>query len=336
MSSAWAQPGVEQVAPGVHRIPLPMPTDGLRAVNVYALHADDGIVLIDGGCADADSRAALVDGLAAIGAGTTDVRRVLVTHAHRDHYPQAVALRRDVGARVSVGVGERASVAAAADESVSPILAHLAILRAAGAGELADVLEPAARGAVDTSAWAEPDDYLADGATVAVGGRTLRTVATPGHTQGHLVYRDVANGLLFTGDHVLPEITPSIGFEASVGPLPLRDYLVSLRLLRAQPDARLLPAHGPVTDSVHSRVTALLAHHNRRLAAAAALVAGPTAAIEVARGLPWTRRERAFADLDAFNQLLAVTETVAHLDLLVHRAVLRATDGGTVRSYAPA
>ena len=80
-------------------------------------------------------------------------------------------------------------------------------------------------------------------------------VATPGHTRGHVVFVDAAAELLFAGDHVLPHITPSIGFEAVPGPLPLGDYMDSLRLVRELPDRRLLPAHGPVSPSVHPAST---------------------------------------------------------------------------------
>ncbi len=116
---------------------------------------------------------------------------------------------------------------------------------------------------------------------------------TPGHTRGHLVFADLAGGLLFAGDHVLPHITPSIGFEGVPEASPLGSYLASLRLIREMPDMRLLPAHGPVTDSVHARVDALLDHHGERLdACAAAVAAGSGTAYETARALTWTRRER--------------------------------------------
>ena len=107
---AWTEEGTELVAPGVHRIPLPLPTDGLRAVNVYAIEAADGLVLIDSGWALANSRDQLVRSLARIGAGLPDVRRFLVTHLHRDHYTQAIALRRELGSRVAIGIGERPSL----------------------------------------------------------------------------------------------------------------------------------------------------------------------------------------------------------------------------------
>src|SRR5271163_2609818 len=95
--NAWTEEGAHPVAPGVHRIPLPLPSDGLRAVNVYAIEADHGLVLIDSGWALAIARDQLERSLAAIGAGLPDVRQFLVTHLHRDHYTQAIAIRNVFG-----------------------------------------------------------------------------------------------------------------------------------------------------------------------------------------------------------------------------------------------
>ena len=85
-TASWTDPGLFTVAPGVHRVPLPLPTDGLRAVNVYVLEDGDGLVLIDSGWALTESREALAAALAALGCGLGDVRHFLVTHVHRDHY----------------------------------------------------------------------------------------------------------------------------------------------------------------------------------------------------------------------------------------------------------
>ncbi len=104
---AWIEEGAYPVAPGVHRIPLPLPSDGLRAVNVYAIEAANGLVLIDSGWALANARDQLERSLAAIGAGLPDVRQFLVTHMHRDHYTQAVEIRRLFGTPVGArGRGE--------------------------------------------------------------------------------------------------------------------------------------------------------------------------------------------------------------------------------------
>ena len=158
---------------------------------------------------------------------------------------------------------------------------------------------------------------------------------TPGHTRGHVVFRDQEAGALFAGDHVLPHITPSIGFEAAPAAMPLRDYIGSLRTVRALPDMTLLPAHGPVAESVHTRVDELLAHHDDRLSACMDTVtAGATTAYESACILTWTRRERHFDELDTFSQMLAVNETAAHLDLLAAQERISSFTEAGVTRYA--
>ena len=332
----WTDPDVEAVADGVHRIPLPLPNDGLRAVNVYAIATADGLVLVDGGWAIPEAREALVAGLASFGAGLGDVRRFLVTHVHRDHYTQAVVLRRETGARVGLGTVERATLRQLHTPDRRPLDGQVDRLRAFGAPDLADLIEAGLRGhVVDLTQWEDPDDWLTAGPVPLPGGRVLEAVETPGHTRGHLVFADDAAGLLFAGDHVLPTITPSIGFEPVLSDDPLGAFLRSLELVRARPDARLLPAHGPVTDSVHARVDELLAHHGRRLdqALEASTGRGVTVA-EVAGALPWTRRERRLDELDPFNAMLAIFETAAHLDLLVAREQLTCTPSDDVLRYA--
>jgi glyoxylase-like metal-dependent hydrolase (beta-lactamase superfamily II) len=150
-----------------------------------------------------------------------------------------------------------------------------------------------------------------------------------------VVFDDGAAGLMFTGDHVLPHITPSIGFQPAPAEAPLDDYLGSLRLVRGMPDRQMLPAHGPVSPSVHARVDELLTHHDDRLAATGETVAnGASTAYESAQRLGWTRRHRKLAELDAFNQMLAVLETAAHLDLLASQGKLHSSEVDETRRYA--
>jgi glyoxylase-like metal-dependent hydrolase (beta-lactamase superfamily II) len=330
---SWTEPGAHPVADGVHRIPLPLPMDGLRAVNVYVLESDDGLVLVDGGWAIPESRAQFDASLKELGYGVADIRRFLVTHMHRDHYTQAIAVRNEVGSHVALGIGEKATLdllhgdARAEDPNASR-------LRAAGAQSLAEDwrrLIPGERPSLHDFGY--PDEWLDRDAAIEVGARTLDAVSTPGHTQGHFVFADRAAGLLFAGDHVLPTITPSIGFEPAYVQQPLRDFLGSLAKVRAMPDLRLLPAHGPVTASSHARIDELVAFHDVRLAESlAAVEAGASDAWQVAQQLPWTRRHRRASELNAFDKVLAAFETLAHLELLAARGqVTRTEDGGTVR-----
>jgi glyoxylase-like metal-dependent hydrolase (beta-lactamase superfamily II) len=323
----WAIGGPEAVAPGVHRVPLPLPNDGLRAVNVYVLERDTGLVLVDAGWAIPESLAVLDNALSDLGRSLADITDILVTHIHRDHYTQAVELRRRVGATVHLGAGERTGLKMLDALRTDVPVSSLEVLRRGGAGELAERIQNSeVYGDFDPSGWELPDRWLQAGTTLF----GLEVIPTPGHTKGHVVFLDRPSGLLFSGDHVLPHITPSIGFELSEPGLPLGDYLDSLRLITTFPDARLLPAHGQVADSSHERVTELMAHHDVRLAEAeAALSNGSLDGRTVASRLAWTRRATRFADLDDFNQMLAVNETMAHLDVLVAcgRAAASESDG---------
>jgi len=333
----WTAPGVFRCAPGVHRIPLPLPNDGLRAVNVYAVEDGDGITLVDSGWALSEARDLLEKALAALGAGFTDVHRFLVTHSHRDHYTQAVVLRRDFGMRVALGRGEKSGLDIIMSDRADGSANHRRLARA-GAQELLGVIGTGPP-PVDLTHWAPPDEWIDDGAEIVVGEgeslRRLRAVATPGHTRGHVVFADEAADLLFSGDHVLPRITPSIALEPDPPANPLADFLTSLELMRSRPDAAMLPAHGAVGMRVHERVDELIAHHGVRLdASLAAVREGRSTAYEVAAVLPWTRRATALADLDPFNTMLATLETASHLEVLVERGVLRRTGQDGIDHYS--
>ncbi len=332
---AWTLPGAETVVPGVHRIPLPLPMDGLRAVNVYAIEDGDGLVLVDGGWALDVSRELLERSLADLGHALGDIRRVLVTHMHRDHYTQAVAIRRAVGAEVALGLEELTSLHALMDGTSGVLASQPDRLRRLGARDIADAVEAAPPPLADTlSFYEDPDVWLAPG-RIELDTLALDAVHTPGHTRGHLVFHQPERGLLFAGDHVLPHITPSIGFEPARPPLPLRDYLASLERVLALPDAMLLPAHGPAGGSSHERAHELIAHHERRLAdTRAGLAMGAGLALEVANILRWTSRGRSFTDLDLFDQMLAVLETAAHLDVLVLRGEAVRDEQDDLVSYA--
>ncbi len=334
---AWAEPAVDEVAPGVFRIPLPLPQDGLRAVNVYVVVGPEAVLAIDSGWSIPEARALLVTSLAQLGLGPADIRRFLVTHVHRDHYTQAIALRREFGNTVALGAGERPGLEDALDRGRKPFGAQLRMLRLMGAEAVAAEVLAKVEGDGRDKDVEMPDEWLVGGPLVTEAGRTLEVVETPGHTRGHVVFHDLDAGLLFAGDHVLPQITPSIGLEPVLSPNPLGDFLNSLALMRSRPDAVLLPAHGPVAPSVHARVDELVDHHGRRLdETETAVLAGASTGLAVAGLLTWTRREHAFADLDTFNQMLAVGETGAHLQLLAAQGRLAAQDVDGVRHYQPA
>jgi glyoxylase-like metal-dependent hydrolase (beta-lactamase superfamily II) len=325
---AWAEPGVEALGGGLYRIPLPLPGDALTAVNVYAMVGDDGVDLIDAGMAIVQARERLTEALSQLGYGLPDVRNFFITHIHQDHYTLAVELRTTLRGQVTLGDQERANMDAIRDVSAGRAeVGFIEMLPAMGAADLAAqvraFLAPRLADPQPKLEWSDPDRWLPDGAVIELPGRTLRAIHTPGHTTGHVVFHDEAAALLFAGDHVLPHITPSIGFQPVITRSSLNQYLDSLRLMLALPDATLLPAHGPVQVSTHARVHQLLEHHETRLEQTLeAATDGPVTAFQAAGSLPWTRRKRSLSELDVMNQLLATGETAAHLEVLVTRGQL--------------
>lgn len=326
----WADEGAWEVAEGIHRIPLPLPMDALKAINVYVVQGDDGLTLIDGGWSIPVARELLDTSLRSIGSGFGDIKRFLVTHVHRDHFTLATVLGHEYGADVALGEDERPALELlhrASNEGLdeSPFLA---VLRTAGAEEIARLWAAGPGELPNAVDWAFPDTWLDGDRTFDIGRRRLDAVHTPGHTPGHYVFADQAEGVLFSGDHVLPTITPSIGFTVPPADQPLGQFMASLARVRELPDLRILPAHGPVAPSSYERVDELLAHHEHRLDLCLASVKerGSVTSLVVARDLGWTRHERAFGELDVFSQGMAAMETKAHLDLLVARGQATALD----------
>jgi glyoxylase-like metal-dependent hydrolase (beta-lactamase superfamily II) len=327
---AWTEPTVEDLGGGVHRIPLPLPMEGLKAVNVYAIADPGGIDLIDAGIALIPARDRLTAALRQLGYELGDIRNFFVTHIHIDHYSLAVELRKTFHTIVSLGEEERANLIATREMVNGTKTRFFGIegLLRLDAKELMDELATQDGRPPAIIDWEDPDHWVTDGTDLDLRTRTLRAVHTPGHTRGHLVYHDAAAKIMFAGDHVLPHITPSIGFEAAGNRMALHDYLGSLARTLALPDARLFPAHGPVTGSTHERVNELLAHHDLRLAEThQAVLAGNATPYLAAKAIKWTRRQRPFSDLDLFSRVQAVNETAAHLEVLAVRGQLTRETG---------
>jgi glyoxylase-like metal-dependent hydrolase (beta-lactamase superfamily II) len=226
-------------------------------------------------------------------------------------------LRSEFGSKVLLGAQERPTLERYdLDDGVYPIQVQRLIQCGATAlaGQVAAMVITDADRAVDFSF---PDFWLNDGEKVRTPQRTLEVFTTPGHTRGHIVLRDSDAGVLFSGDHILPHITPSLGLERAPELTPLRSYLDSLRLIREQPDLLLLPAHGSVSPSTHVRIDELVHNHEQRLALIADLVrTGHATAFDVASRMQWTRRRSALIDMGVEHQMTAVLEVQAHLDIL--------------------
>ncbi|MBJ7451458.1 MAG: MBL fold metallo-hydrolase [Blastococcus sp.] len=321
-------PPVEQLRADLWSIPVPIPHNPLRYNSIYAFALDGGgLGLIDTGWGSDDAWDALTAGLSAIGGDVADVRGALVTHLHFDHLGLAGRVRDASGAWIAMHPADatavRSMTTSGAQHAVDTEIEFLVGLGADREEAVSDV-GPAENFGAWTS-MAVPDVLLEDGEHADFPGWRLRAVHTPGHTPGHLCFAEEATGLFFSGDHVLPRISPNISTNARGGD-PLRDYLDSLAAVRDLDPTEVLPAHEWRFRGLADRVDALTAHHEHRLTELLTAIAehpGSTPwqlAAHLTWSRPWEQYERRM-------RIFAVTETDAHLRLLASRGLVVGTGG---------
>jgi glyoxylase-like metal-dependent hydrolase (beta-lactamase superfamily II) len=329
--AAWqarSLPPIEQLRPDLWSIPVPM-GGPLRYVSAYAFALDGGgLGLLDTGWESDEGWAALTDGLAQIGGGVEDVRGVLVTHLHFDHLGLARRVREATGAWIAMHPADASLVSQLrsrnAEEAVATQVEFLVGLGADRADAVSDV-GPAERMEVFTR-MAAPDRLLEDGDHADFPGWRMRAVHTPGHTPGHLCFADERTGLFFSGDHVLPRISPNISTGISGDPDPLADFLASLAAVRDLDPTEVLPAHEWRFRGLDDRVDELTAHHEQRLTELlAAIRHHPHStpwqlAAHLTWSRPWDQYERGM-------RIFAVTETDAHLRTLAGRGLVTGSGG---------
>ncbi|QNG20407.1 MBL fold metallo-hydrolase [Rhodococcus triatomae] len=326
---AWRDkvlPPVEQVRPGIWSIPVPMPGNPLRYVLVYALALPDGLALIDAGWDSEESWAALTAGIRATGHDVREVRYTAITHLHPDHFGLVPRLRAASGTAVAM----HRSDAALLRHHDEPRAHEQQAVAAAQLHQLGAPGRVAESGMVELVRFAEGDGadiLLDDGAGLHLPGWSLRAAWTPGHTPGHLCFVDDDAGLVFSGDHVLPRISPNISTIPGQLPDPLGKYLRSLDATVDFPEGEVLPSHEYRFRGLAARARDLRAHHEARLdEIRAATAAYPeSTAWEITTQISWSRP---FDEMTENLGRLAVRETQAHLVVLedrglVHRAGTR-------------
>jgi glyoxylase-like metal-dependent hydrolase (beta-lactamase superfamily II) len=305
---------ITEVGPGVLRTQLPISMPGLGHVNCYLLGDDRGVALIDPGLPGQASWEALTDRLDRAGYKLSDVHTVIATHSHPDHFGGCGQLAKEVGAEVVVHTAFARWLTA--DQAATPDIVDLDDdvhevqllspfeartpwgtdwMRPSGA-ELAEWIRP------------QPTRWVRNNEVLRLANRDWFVLHTPGHTLDHICLHDPETGLMFSGDHVLPTITPHIG-GLDAGRDPLAGFQHSLERIGGVEGVRLvLPAHGhPFTD-LAGRCRAIALHHEERLARLRDISQelGPATVIELSHHL---FREAVWGGM-------AESETYAHLEHL--------------------
>ncbi len=302
-------PPPRSLGAGIHLIPAPLPFKSPPWVNAYAVEAGDGLLLLDCGADWAEGRTAIREGFATLGLEESAVHTLVVSHLHPDHVGMSARLVEEWGCRFVMH--ERASkLVEIYNDTPGYIqrLGRIALTHGVPEGLVAtalDVRRPDYMPLINP-----PDHTVRDGERIDIGGgRALEVIHTPGHEPSHICLRDSRTGILFSGDQVLPRISPVIMYDEELGDV-LGDYMASLKKLVDMRIGVTYPAHGTMIDRGDERARQILLHHDRRLLDMAELVgSGNTDA--------WQVMLRSFTpNLDPLQARLAFLETISHLEHL--------------------
>ncbi len=339
---------VVEVAPDILRMQLPISLPGLGHVNTYALCDDRGIAVVDPGLPGKASWTALLDRLGTAGYQVKDVHTVIVTHSHPDHFGGAGILRHEAGAEVLTHAAFRTWLDpdegddAGPDELPDFVDGDESVGRGNqkpweieqpwGGGTFKPPLDRRLKmGVMKTLGrkWMrapEPSRRVQHDDVVTFARREWVAVHTPGHTNDHLCLYSPTDGIVLSGDHVLPTITPHISGLVA-GADPLAQFFASLDRVAGLGDLSLaLPAHGLEFTDVAGRCQEIKDHHAERLQklrdASAAL--GETSVVELSHQL---FKERSWGRM-------AESETYAHLEHLRHAGEMTSRRVGDDLHYA--
>ncbi|MFE9630663.1 MBL fold metallo-hydrolase [Streptomyces sp. NPDC006463] len=341
-------PQVTDHGGGVWAIKVPIPDNPLGHTLVHVLDTDRGPVLVDTGWDDPESWDTLVAGLAGLGIAVADVHGVVITHHHPDHHGLSGQVRAASGAWIAMHAADTEVVVRTRSAEPGVWFDYMSEkLAAAGAPEehLAPLRAARTSGRLRTLPGlhaAVPDREIVPAELLPLAGRRLRAIWTPGHTPGHVCLHLEeqhpanlpGNGRLFSGDHLLPGISPHIGLyeapEDTRATDPLGDYLDSLERIGRLGPAEVLPAHQHAFTDAPARVRELLGHHEERLTGLWALLAEPLTPWALAERMEWNRP---WEQIPYGSRNIAVSEAEAHLRRLVKQGRAEAVPGTDPVTY---
>ena len=289
-------------------VPIPFP---LRNVNCYLVREADGWTMIDTGLHYAPAFEAWEDAFRTLQMTPRDIRRIILTHTHPDHYGLAGYFQQISSAPVyaldeeirivprqwSSGHGHTQTLAAFLDEHGAP----------------RSVIERVSSRTLEVQQMLEPQPVLSPlhaGDEIQLGEATYRIHWTPGHADGHLILHREHDGVILSGDLVLLKITPNIALWPGLDQNPLRSFLTSLDQLELLNPSLALPGHRGLISDVPGRIRELREHHRQRLQACYEGARDGCSGYQVCL--------RVFPRLENVDDIrLGLVETLAHLEYLV-------------------
>jgi len=307
---------IHQVHDKIYKIELPIPV-ALKSVNVYFID-DSPRTLVDAGLKTEASFETLRKGLETIGVGLNSIERILITHGHLDHYGQAKRLSSLSGAPIYIHSKEYERI-----HSFNHSLRFLkSILLRNGTPEaLVNEMIHYFESAQIVADSLDEAFFLDDGDSIFFKSMLWKTIHCPGHAPGMICFHWPERKLLFTGDHLLKEITPNPVLTVNESKPPfrypsLKDYLTSLKKIEKLDISFLLPGHGEEIHDVKDLIQKIFTHHKERMDRVLfSLSEGEKTPFEIAMNL--------FPGIPPFEVFLAISEAVGHLEILKDQGTIK-------------
>jgi glyoxylase-like metal-dependent hydrolase (beta-lactamase superfamily II) len=242
-------PRTERVLPGIWRLRLPLPWPGVPHGNAWAVASDGGIVMFDTGMGGKGRLRQLDLALAQAGFGVEDVRLVVCTHSHTDHYGLGASIVERAGCELWMHP-KWEHVRLLADDPKAALEARIEVARQSGvpAAALERYREARDDGETGIDGIKEPDLDLVPGVEVETDVGTWQVHETPGHAPSHVVLHQPDQQLLISGDHLLGRTV--LFFDYGHTPDPVGEFLGGLDEVEPLDVGLVLPGHGrPFRDA---------------------------------------------------------------------------------------
>ena len=318
---------IHEVCEGVYRIYLPLPMRP-SIVNVYLINDGDEWALIDTGMHTTDSVQTFKSALKEVGCPPSDIRKLISTHHHADHFGTSQTYHELTGARVFLNELELSRVTRRKSTERHPEAFAFFTQHGLPLESPNDLPTPGSFYGTRYNP-AEPEHFLRDGESLFVGKREVQVVWTPGHTQGHCCLYLPDGGIMIVGDHLLPKITPHVGVYFQGPQNPLRDFLQSQEKIQNFKVQKVLPAHGGVFSDHRGRAKQIIQHHKSRLDEMRDIVAGKAKSAYEVASIVFNMN----SDLPIFHVFAATFETLAHLHLLLYEGKVRRLEEETITRF---
>lgn len=325
----------KEVMPGIHQLKVPIPNNPLGYVLPYLIEDDHGYVMFDSGWNAPEAYGALMSQLMALGVALKELKKVVYTHVHPDHYGLAGRLKGDCDAEMVLGAPERGFIETRYRHP-GPLLDRMAEwLRRNGVPDRQEPeMSQASMYVRQYVSIAEPDSVLEGGETLKIGRYEFQVIWTPGHSPGHMCFYDRKRRVILTGDHVLPTISPNVSVHPEQQENPLAQYLSSLRKIKDFDVDEVFPAHEYEFKDLKGRIEQLEQHHADRLEEMLRGMGGRAcSAFEVAAYATWVTGK--FEDFSPWMQRAAMGETLAHLEYALDEGIVsKDEEEGVIRYKA--